>query len=71
MFPQLVLLLPKLTEYEGWAIVLYPKPWLSVGMVQRFVGGLVEFMKISRPELKKAGRCGLLWHDYSPIISLW
>ena len=73
MFPQLALPSPKLTEYEGWAIVLYSKLLLSVGMVQRFVGELEEFtgINILSPALKKAGRCGLLWHNYSPIISLW
>ena len=68
MFPQLALPSPKLAEYDDWAMVFYRKCWCNVEMVERFVGGLRGRVNIQCPGLKKAGRCGLLWHNYSPII---
>jgi len=46
MFPQLAFPSPKLTEYDDWAMMFYPKCWWNVEMVECFVRELGEFTNI-------------------------
>ena len=32
--------------------------------------GIGEFVDFLWPEMEKAGRCGLVWHNYNTVISL-
>ena len=46
IFPPCALPSPMLAECEVWAMVSYPRCWLKVEIVQRFVLGPGEFINI-------------------------
>ena len=76
MFPQLVLLSPKLTDCicEIWVMMFYPECCLSVETVQRFLG-YQGVCKLSVIRAEERGRLGcLIWlvvAQLHPIISIW